>query len=351
MASSVFISYRRADTGALAERLNRAFVERFGDERIFFDRDDIEQGTAWRARVADQVARADTVLALIGPRWQALLDERAAGSADDVLAFELGTALAARKIVLPVLAEGAAMPAAASLPLELRALAQVQAAQLRSETFEDDVRALLMSLRMPWSIALGWACANSFAWIVACFVAIALWEPSAPWFFNTLAGAMFVLIVGGAQWLVLRRWWTGIGWLPLVQAACGGVAALAVTVAAAPDSTALATRLAVIVALVAMPAVPALTWFAMRRRIDGAGWFNFLNVVSPLAALIGGSQLGAGADNDMLVGVMLGAVFAANLLSGALLMLLMRRAGRRQRSAWATPPVPPPSPRADRAQP
>jgi hypothetical protein len=340
MARNVFISYRRDDTGAMAERLNRAFVERFGDERIFFDRDDIEQGTEWRARVAEHVARADTVLALIGPRWQSMLDERAAAGVDDVLRFELGTALAARKTVLPVLADGAAAPAAAGLPPELRAQAQVQAAQLRSETFDDDVRALLMSLRMPWSIALGWACANSFAWMIASLLAIALRDGSDSWILNALAGAVFVLIVGGAQWLVLRRWWTRLGWLPLAQAACGGVAALALTMATAGDSGGISTPLAGLLAVLAIAAVPALTWLAMRTRIEGAGWFNVLNVISPLAVLVVfGSQLGARSGNNVLVVAMLAAVFAANLLSGTLLMLLMRRSGRRQRSTAAGPPV------------
>ena len=339
MARTVFISYRRADTEVLAARLNRAFTERFGDERIFFDRDDIAQGTQWRERVAAQLARADTVVALIGTRWQPLLDERLASGADDVLRFELATALAARKTVLPVLADGAAMPGEAALPPDLRALARVQAAQLSSDRFDDDVRALLLSLRMPWSVALGWACANSFAWVAGALLAVGAWSLGTrlpegsvlSWVLTTLAGALFALVVGGAQWLVLRRWWTGLGWLPLAQAACGGLAAAA-AVLASQSPSALVSGIAGTVSFFALPALPLLTWLAMRRRIDGAGWFNLMNVVSPLAAMLAAPSLRAGNGDDGGAAVLsFAAIFAANLLSGVLLMLLLRRAGRRGR--------------------
>jgi TIR domain len=353
MARTFFISYRRADTEVLAARLNRAFAERFGDERIFFDRDDIVQGTLWRERIAAQVARADTVVALIGTRWQAQLDERAA--ADDVLRFELATALATRKAVLPVLADGAPMPDAGALPQELRAVAAIQAAHLSSEHFDDDVRALLLSLAMPWSIALGWACANSFAWILGLSLAAAPWrlasraygaaagpEVSAGVFnaggspgallLYAAAGALFALTIGGAQWLVLRRWWPRLGWLPLVQAACGAVAML-LGGAAAHAGSDIAGALAGTGSVVALLALPASTWWAMRRRIDGAGWFNFMNLVVPMGAAIAVVSLidGGTSDNPLAGFALIAVVFAANLVSGALLMLLIRRAGRRGR--------------------
>jgi hypothetical protein len=328
MAARIFVSYRRADSQDCADRLHTALVQALGGERVFLDREDIQQGDHWRDTIASEVDKADVVLALIGPRWLDELNARATAGADDVLAAELGRALQTPgKTVLPMLTDGAVMPSASELPAPLAAIAERQAAPLRPEHFDADVRALLLTLHVPWAVALGWAAASTFSWMLGAIVALALANLPVPIALaHGLAGAVFGFVVGGGYWLVLRRWWPGLGWMPWAQAAQVGL------VGAVSGVWPLAgSPLILLVALVGMPVVH---WLAMRRRIDGAGWFNVVNMVLPIAALL---VVGTPADpkdagSHLQTLLMFGGLFVANLGSGLLLMVLLRRAGRR---AWA----------------
>lgn len=335
MAARIFISYRRADSQASAERLHDALARALGEERVFLDREDIGQGERWRDAIAHQLDQADVVLALIGPRWLQELTQRAQASADDVLATELARALQTPgKTVLPMLMDGTVMPSASDLPAPLATLTERQAAPLRSDHFDADVRALLLTLHVPWSVALGWAAASSFSWMLGGLLALALGNlPMPPVLAHGLAGVVFGLAVGGGYWLVLRRWWPGLGWMPWAQAAQVGVAGMITgSVASSQSLSAVSSLLVLLVVLVGMPIVH---WLAMRARMSGAGWFNIVNMVLPMASLffVGASADPNDAGSNLATLQMFGGLFIANLCSGIFLMLLLRRAGRRVRAA------------------
>jgi hypothetical protein len=147
----IFISYRRSDTQAAARQLAEAMKARFGEENVFFDTRSLELGASWASEISRQVRAADVVLALIGPTWVAIADERGRRrvldpGAEDVLRIELETALRGRPRVVPVLVDDAEMPARDSLPRPFKPVTRLQAETLRHGSWDRDVEALVASL-------------------------------------------------------------------------------------------------------------------------------------------------------------------------------------------------------------
>ena len=139
--ASIFISYRREDTGGHAGRLCDRLTARFGGDRVFMDIQDIQPGQNFATSIEGTIATCDCVIAVIGPRWLEMLQERAQ-SRDDFVRQEIGAALRRHVTVIPVLMGGARMPAAADLPTELVELSFRNAIDVRDERFDDDVAAL-----------------------------------------------------------------------------------------------------------------------------------------------------------------------------------------------------------------
>ena len=114
----LFLSYRRSDAQSAARQLAEALERRLGDDIVFFDVADIQLGEEWLEKIRDKVEAADVFLAVIGPHWLDVLDERSRRMRrddrdEDVMRLEIETALRAGANVVPVLVDDAQMPAAA----------------------------------------------------------------------------------------------------------------------------------------------------------------------------------------------------------------------------------------------
>jgi SIR2-like domain/TIR domain len=147
----VFISYRRSDAPSASRQLAEALKVRFGAEEVFFDTRDVAAGTEWRSDAVRRVQESDVVLAVIGPHWVAVAEERVQRSkldpsAEDVVRLEVETAFAHGRIVIPVLVDDAEMPVREALPRPFRPLADVQAQMLRHASWDRDVEALADAL-------------------------------------------------------------------------------------------------------------------------------------------------------------------------------------------------------------
>jgi hypothetical protein len=147
----VFISYRRSDAPSASRQLAEALKLRFGSEEVFFDTRDVAAGSEWRRDAVRRVQEADVVLAIIGPHWIAVAEERAQRSkldptVEDVVRLEIETAFRHGRIVIPVLVDDAEMPAREALPRPFRPLADVQAQMLRHASWDRDVQALADAL-------------------------------------------------------------------------------------------------------------------------------------------------------------------------------------------------------------
>lgn len=126
----VFISYRRADTQHVADRLYDTLERHLGDGNVFQDVDRIPIGVDFVDFLRGEVEKADIVLVLIGPDWARILGERA-DLEDDFVRIEVEQALSLGKIVIPVLLKNARMPSSVDLPESVRYICRINAAQVR----------------------------------------------------------------------------------------------------------------------------------------------------------------------------------------------------------------------------
>ncbi len=134
-AARIFLSYRRHDPNARIGRLYDRLVNRFGTERVFIDVDSAVPAENFE-RVIDRALSASRVLiAVIGPTWETVTDprgERRLDNPDDYVRYEVAKALENDACaVLPVLwGVGTMMPAAETLPEDLRPLVKLQAIRI-----------------------------------------------------------------------------------------------------------------------------------------------------------------------------------------------------------------------------
>lgn len=140
----IFISYRRADAGwtarALFERLRHSF-----QSRVFIDVSGTSLGSDYAERIDESLHRCHIMLAVMGPRWLAMLKERHQDKRPerDWVEFELRRGLESGVRVVPLLVDGAVLPPAKELPPSLKALPMRQLCKLGVDDFESDVEHLI----------------------------------------------------------------------------------------------------------------------------------------------------------------------------------------------------------------
>ena len=125
----VFISYRREDTKDLALSLRDKLATQFGKGSVFVDRESILAGDDWRYRIEQAIRDSQVVLAMIGPNWLHARDDygrRRIDDENDVLAYELKTALRLQVLVIPLYVDGTAPLVHQALPGQLKLLADKQ---------------------------------------------------------------------------------------------------------------------------------------------------------------------------------------------------------------------------------
>jgi ABC-type amino acid transport substrate-binding protein len=142
----IFISYRREDSAYPAGWLFDRLADSYGKGQIFKDVDNIEPGEDFVERITAAVGSCDVLLALIGPQWLTIADERGRrrlDSGDDFVRLEIEAALTRKVLVIPILVGGASMPDADQLPPSLAKLVRRQALELSPNRFEFDTGRLL----------------------------------------------------------------------------------------------------------------------------------------------------------------------------------------------------------------
>ena len=154
----VFLSYRRADSRSAAGRLMDQLQATFGADNVFRDVDSISPGLDFQAALQRAIGGAKVVLAIVGPNWLDIRDaagQRRLDDPRDVVRCELEAALSADVPIIPVLVEGARMPAAQALPATLAPFARCQAITLDDEGWRDDTRRLVDILRERHAVEPG----------------------------------------------------------------------------------------------------------------------------------------------------------------------------------------------------
>ena len=180
--AGIFINYRRDDSRGLAGRLSDHLRRTFGAEAVFMDVDAMKPGLDFVKQLDVQVAQCNVVLAIIGTNWFNAHDDkgqRRLDSTHDYVRIELAAALTRDIPVIPVLVDGAVLPAEEALPDDLKSLARRHALELRYTRFNSDAEAIELALRhlLPqnkpkWFIPA----AAGGGVVVACLAAILVWR-------------------------------------------------------------------------------------------------------------------------------------------------------------------------------
>src|SRR5262249_36481125 len=164
---------RREDSTATAGRVHDRLGQSFGRKTLFMDVDHIPPGVDFVTHLNNQVAACDVFLAIIGPNWLNVTNEkgdRRLDAAEDCVAIEIAAAVARNIRVIPVLVDGARMPKVGELPKPLKPLVRRQAIDLRHTHFGRDADALIEKI----SEAFGGSPVNVGRWRVAAGIVVAL---------------------------------------------------------------------------------------------------------------------------------------------------------------------------------
>ncbi len=151
--AGIFVSYRRSDTTGYAGRLVDELERQFPGHQLFRDVESIEAGSDFVEAIDRALQASSALLVLIGPRWLDAVDangKRRLEDAKDFVRLEIAAALQSGVKVIPVLVDGAQMPAEEKLPANIQRLARRQAHELTDRRWDYDVDQLFDQLgRIP----------------------------------------------------------------------------------------------------------------------------------------------------------------------------------------------------------
>jgi hypothetical protein len=147
--SKVFISYRHTDSSQHAPVIRAGLDEMLGTGKVFLDEGGIPTGEDWYASISDAVRGADWCLCLVGTDWMGNGSDghRRIDDRNDVVRFEVATAITAGVSILPVRINRADIPRIESLPRDIALLARTQAGTWSAETSAGDLRRIAERIR------------------------------------------------------------------------------------------------------------------------------------------------------------------------------------------------------------
>ena len=213
--ATIFVSYRRADSAAICDRITSHLEWRYGAREVFRDVNAILIGSDFRRALAEAAATARVMIVVLGPNWLTLTGtdgRRRLDDPADLVRWEVGMALRQGLPIFPLLVNGARMPQASELPADLAPLANYPAFVVQPDpAFTADMERLQRQLdpfvRRPASIPL--LVATILAQVSVLLVLVA--------FFTNLlvtgVGLLLVLVIGvtpvwGGIFAFIRAWRT-----------------------------------------------------------------------------------------------------------------------------------------------
>lgn len=152
--STIYLSYRREDSAAMAGRLADRLAARFGREAVvkdaFHELDVVPEGAPVQAYLDGILQDCAAQLVIIGRQWLDARDEAGRRRLDnplDVVRLEVEAALRRGIPVIPLLVHGVGVPPAEALPAGLRELVQRNGLAIRYDPdFDDDVARMLRAI-------------------------------------------------------------------------------------------------------------------------------------------------------------------------------------------------------------
>lgn len=150
--ATVFISYRRSDSGPEAGRLADSLRAKRGRRFAFRDVVGLSPGERFDTALEHALSNAHTTLVLVGPRWLDELTARVGSAGPDYHIAEIAEALRRGKQVIPVLVRGGRLPSREEIPADIQDLVLYHSIELRDDTWSEDVDRLLAALERPFSL-------------------------------------------------------------------------------------------------------------------------------------------------------------------------------------------------------
>ena len=147
----IFISYRRADSKYVVDRIRDHLIHAYGEEAIFRDLESIPLGQDFSSVLNEATASCDVMLVVIGPQWAGITDaqgNKRLFDPQDYTRREVEAGLANQKIpVIPLLVMNASMPGPDEIPESLRSLRLRNAINIRNDPdFNPDMQRLIQGI-------------------------------------------------------------------------------------------------------------------------------------------------------------------------------------------------------------
>jgi len=145
----IFVSYRRLDSAIFSQWLATQLQGAYGPACVFIDTENIRDADVWASKIAGSLNAASIVIVVIGKSWIAIKDEferRRIDLPDDWVRREIETALQNNKTIIPLLIEGAELPAAEALPPSVVGLRDIQARSIGATTTAKDISELVKDI-------------------------------------------------------------------------------------------------------------------------------------------------------------------------------------------------------------
>jgi len=147
----MFISYRRADSKYVVDRIRDRLITAYGEDAIFRDIESIPLGENFSSVLDKATSTCNVMLVVIGPQWAGITDtqgNKRLFDPGDFTRIEVETGLTHKEIlVIPVLVMNATMPAPQDIPESLRNLLFRNAISVRNDPdFNPDMLRLVQGI-------------------------------------------------------------------------------------------------------------------------------------------------------------------------------------------------------------
>jgi len=144
--TTVFISYRRADSRPFALLLKYELEKHLQFVRVFLDTAEIQAGDPFPDAIRQSIIESDVVLALVGPSWMPRRGEQRRQGDDDWVMEEIQLALEQGKFIIPVRFSESVTFNDFEIPPSIQAVTRIGFASIPDESWAISVEQLVQRL-------------------------------------------------------------------------------------------------------------------------------------------------------------------------------------------------------------
>lgn len=153
-SKKVFVCYRRDDSAMASGRITDHLRNEFGDTNVFQDVQSIQPGENFKKVIDQSISSCRVLLVVIGPKWATIVDstgQKRLFNKNDFVYLEVSIGLQRQAegsvTLIPVLVEGAQMPAESMLPDQIQELSFIQAIKVDTDRFQTDIQSLITHVK------------------------------------------------------------------------------------------------------------------------------------------------------------------------------------------------------------